>query len=120
MAKILIAEDSQTSVEILRRALADTGHELVVAKDGEHVESMIAAERPDLVILDIILPKRNGFELCRALRKNPATENLPIIVLSSMDRESDRFWGLKQGANAYLTKPVEATELVATVRELLA
>jgi len=119
MAKILIAEDSATSVELLRRALEPLGHEILIAEDGEDAELKIARERPDLVILDIIMPKRNGFQLCRAVRSNPETEKLPIIVVTSMDRESDRYWGLKQGADEYLVKPVDPVVLVAKVREYI-
>jgi twitching motility two-component system response regulator PilH len=119
MGKILIAEDSQTSVELLRRALAPLGHEILVAQDGEAAEQQVMATRPDLVILDIIMPKRNGFQVCRAVRANPDTKAIPIIVVTSMDRESDRYWGLKQGADEYLVKPVDPAVLVAKVRSYL-
>jgi DNA-binding response OmpR family regulator len=116
VAKILIAEDSATSVELLRRALSPLGHEILVATDGEDAEKQIAAERPDLLILDIILPKRNGFQLCRWIRANPDVKAVPIILVTSMDRESDRYWGLKQGADEYLIKPVDPALLCAKVR----
>jgi len=119
MGKILIAEDSATSVELLRRALTPLGHEIVVAEDGEDAEQKIVRERPDLIILDIIMPKRNGFQLCRAVRANPDTQKVPIIVVTSMDRESDRYWGLKQGADEYLVKPVDPAVLIAKVREYI-
>jgi twitching motility two-component system response regulator PilH len=119
MAKILIAEDSPTSVELLRRALSPLGHQIVVAQDGEEAEHKISAERPDLLILDIIMPKRNGFQLCRWIRSNPDTKATPIILVTSMDRESDRYWGLKQGADEYLVKPVDPAVLQAKVREYI-
>jgi len=116
MAKILIAEDSPTSVELLRRALSPLGHDIVVAQDGEEAEKKISAERPDLLILDVIMPKRNGFQLCRFVRGNPEVKATPIILVTSMDRESDRYWGLKQGADEYLVKPVDPAVLQAKVR----
>jgi len=119
VGKILIAEDSPTAVELLRRALTPLGHQILVALDGEEAEQKIASEHPDLLILDIIMPKRNGFQLCRAIRANPDTKKLPIIVVTSMDRESDRYWGLKQGADEYLVKPVDPAVLVAKVREYI-
>lgn len=119
MSKILIAEDSATAVEMLKRALAPLGHTIVVATDGEDAEKMIRAERPDLLILDIIMPKINGFQLCRSLRSDPQFSRMPIIVITSMDRESDRYWGMKQGASEYLVKPVDPAVLVQKVQNYL-
>lgn len=119
MAKILIAEDSATAAAILSRALAPLGHTILVATDGEEAERQILQEHPDLVILDIIMPKVNGFQLCRSIRSNPKIKDLPIIVVSSMDRESDRYWGMKQGADEYMVKPVDPDELMDKVRQYL-
>lgn len=119
VSKILIAEDSATAVEMLKRALAPLGHTIVVATDGEDAEKMIRAERPDLLILDIIMPKINGFQLCRSLRSDPQFSRMPIIVITSMDRESDRYWGMKQGASEYLVKPVDPAVLVQKVQNYL-
>lgn len=119
MAKILIAEDSATSIELLKRALLPLGHTILVANDGQNAEEIIENEKPDLLILDIIMPKMNGFQLCRALRASPSHQNMPIIVITSMDRESDRYWGMKQGASEYLVKPVDPTVLVQKVKNYL-
>jgi twitching motility two-component system response regulator PilH len=119
MAKILIAEDSATAAAVLSRALAPLGHTILVASDGEEAERQILQEHPDLVILDIIMPKVNGFQLCRSIRSNPKIKDLPIIVVSSMDRESDRYWGMKQGADEYMVKPVDPDELMDKVRQYL-
>ena len=118
VAKILIAEDSATAVELLKRTLSPLGHQIVVAADGENAEKMIQDERPDLLILDIIMPKMNGFQLCRSLRSNPVFKELPIIIITSMDRESDRYWGLKQGASEYLVKPVDFTKFEKLMEDL--
>ncbi|MDY0001070.1 MAG: response regulator [Polyangia bacterium] len=119
MAKILIAEDSATAVELIKRTLSPLGHQIVVASDGENAERLILDEKPDLLILDIIMPRMNGFQLCRSLRANPGFRDLPIIMITSMDRESDRYWGLKQGASEYLVKPVDPNLLLERVRAYL-
>jgi twitching motility two-component system response regulator PilH len=119
VAKILIAEDSATAVELIKRTLSTLGHQIVVASDGENAERLILEERPDLLILDIIMPRMNGFQLCRSLRSNPAFKDLPIIMITSMDRESDRYWGLKQGASEYLVKPVDPNILLERVKAYL-
>jgi twitching motility two-component system response regulator PilH len=119
MAKILIAEDSPTAIEMLKRALAPLGHSIETAADGDEAQRKLSAERPDLLILDVIMPKLNGFQLCRSIRANPTLKDLPIIIVTSMDRESDRYWGLKQGADEYLVKPVDPAVLVAKVRGFL-
>jgi twitching motility two-component system response regulator PilH len=119
MAKILIAEDSATAAAVLKKALTPLGHTIVVVGDGEEAERQIHLERPDLVILDVIMPKLNGFQLCRNIRSNPALAGLKVIIVTSMDRESDRYWGMKQGADEYLTKPVDLDELCTKVRRYL-
>ena len=119
MAKILIADDSATAAAILCKALAPLGHTILVATDGAEAQKTIKDEHPDLVILDIIMPRMNGFQLCRSIRSDPDLKDLPIIVVTSMDRESDRYWGLKQGADEYLVKPVDPSLLVDKVRHYL-
>ncbi|MCK5796551.1 MAG: response regulator [Deltaproteobacteria bacterium] len=119
MAMILIADDSPTALAQLRQELAPLGHEIVEAVDGEDAQVRLDAKRPDLVILDIIMPKLNGFQLCRRIRANPNLEGLPIIVVTAMDRESDRYWGLKQGADDFLVKPIDGDELREKVRSYL-
>ena len=117
MGKILIADDSATAVAQMSKTLAPLGHVILTARDGEEAVSRIREEHPDLVILDLIMPKVNGFQLCRVIRSDPALKGLPIIVVTSMDRESDRYWGLKQGASAYICKPFSPEELADTVRK---
>jgi twitching motility two-component system response regulator PilH len=120
VARILIADDSNTQVQYLRQILTPLGHEILVASDGEDAEAKCLEQRPDLVILDIVMPKRNGFQVTRAIRQHPGMQSLPILVVTSMSRDSDRYWGLKQGANAYLNKPFDPQVLVSTVQKLLA
>ena len=118
VAKILIADDSPTAVALLTKILSPLGHQLLVARDGEEAQAALA-QRPDLVILDVVMPKQNGFELCRVLKGDPATASIPVFFVTSMDREADRWWGLKQGADEYIMKPFDAGALVDKVRARL-
>jgi twitching motility two-component system response regulator PilH len=119
MANILIADDSPTAVTLLERILSPLGHRITSVSDGEQAARTLAQDAFDLVILDVVMPKQNGFELCRALKNDPRTATIPVFLVTSMDREADRYWGLKQGADAYIMKPVDADALVAKVRERL-
>ena len=120
MATILIADDSPTALAMLKRELAPLGHEIREARDGDEVQSALDEVTPDLLILDIIMPKVNGFQLCRAIRADPSRRSLPIIVVTAMERQSDRYWGLKQGADEFFVKPVDGDVLRDKVRSLLA
>ena len=119
MATILIADDSPTAVTLLRRILAPLGHRIVVASDGDQAARAMIEGPPDLVILDVVMPKQNGFELCRNIKANPATASIPVFLVTSMTREPDRYWGLRQGADEYLNKPVDPDVLVRKVRARL-
>jgi twitching motility two-component system response regulator PilH len=117
--KILIAEDSVTLAAAYKHALAALGYEVLVAHDGEEAERQILAECPDLVILDVIMPKVDGFQLCRRIRAHPELQDIPIIVFTVLDRDSDRYWGLKQGATEYLIKQADPRILIEKVRSYL-
>jgi len=117
--RILVVEDSATELAVIAGTLRAEGYEVVTAGDGEQALSMVATMPPDLVVLDIILPKTNGYTVCRRLKQRPEWKHIPIVILSSKDQESDVYWGKKQGADAYLTKPFVPQALVAQVRSLL-
>ena len=119
MAKILIVDDSPTDVEMFSEALLQEGHSILVAADGITAEEMVQNESPDLLILDIIMPRKDGFQVCRDLKSNPSTNHIPIAIVSSKGEEVDIFWGKKQGADAYLVKPFEMDELLSVVNNLL-
>ena len=112
---ILLVDDSPTEMKLMQQALQGKGYNLVSASDGEEALQKVAQQRPDLVLLDIILPKKNGFQVCRQLKTSPETQNTKIILISSKNQDTDRFWGLKQGASEYLTKPVSPEALLASV-----
>ncbi len=119
MARILVADDSTTELTMIREILKETSHEVLTASDGAEAEAMVQNEPVDLVILDVIMPKKNGFQVCRDLRTDARFKELPIIMVSSKNQESDRAWGLKQGATEYLTKPFEPIDLLVAVKRHL-
>lgn len=116
MPKILIVDDLATE-RLLLRSFLDTrgGLEIIEATDGEAACVRAREEQPDLIFLDIVLPKADGFQVCRRLKKDPATATIPVILVSSKSQESDRFWGLKQGASDYLFKPLDMRLVLAAV-----
>ena len=116
---ILVVDDSPTELSMITAAVKKGRYRVSTAVDGEEAMEKVAAEQPDLVVLDIILPKKNGFQVCRQLKTAPGTKDIPIILLSSKSQDSDRFWGLKQGADEYLCKPFDDDELLETIARLL-
>ena len=119
MAKVLVVDDSPTELRMVLEALKDKGHDISTAVDGEEALKKAAEVMPKVMVLDIILPKKNGFQVCRQLKTSPETKEIKIILLSSKSQDSDRFWGLKQGADAYMTKPFDLEELSKTVDSML-
>jgi two-component system, OmpR family, phosphate regulon response regulator PhoB len=115
----LIVEDEAPLVELIRYNLEKAGYEVEAAGDGEEAILLIEERQPDIVILDWMLPKLAGIEVCRRLRSKPATRNLPIIMLTARAEEADRVRGLDQGADDYMTKPFSMTELVARIRAVM-
>jgi twitching motility two-component system response regulator PilH len=112
---ILLVDDSPTQVKSLRTALEGHGYHLLTAADGEEALTKVMQLRPDMVLLDVVLPKKNGFQVCRQLKTSPETRHTKVIMVTSKNHDSDRFWGLKQGADEFLTKPVCPEELLALV-----
>jgi len=115
MPTILVVEDSPTEMQMVKTALQNKGYEVITAANGEEGLEKVRHQLPSLVVLDVVLPGRNGFQVCRDLKSSPDTKNVPVILLTSKTQESDRFWGMKQGADAYLTKPWREDELLAVV-----
>lgn len=113
---ILIVEDSPTEQRLMQKMLEDGGYRVLLASDGNEAVAMVQRERPALVLLDVILPGANGFQICRQLKSAPETRGIRIVLVSSKNQDADKFWGLKQGADEYLTKPFVAEELLASVK----
>ena len=119
MAKILIAEDSTTDMKFIESILTEKGHELILAMDGEEAELKIKSQPFDIIILDVVMPKKNGFQLCRWIKRDEKLKATPVIMVTSKNQESDKMWGRQQGADFYLTKPYEPTELLFAVNKFL-
>jgi len=118
--KILIVDDEPNIVISLEFLMQQSGYEVAVARDGEEALAQMAAFQPDLVLLDVMLPLRNGFEVCQEIRENKAWNRVKVIMLSAKGRDFEISKGLALGADAYVTKPFSTKELVAEVQRLLA
>ncbi|MBE9032661.1 response regulator [filamentous cyanobacterium LEGE 11480] len=119
MSTVLVVEDSVTQREMITDLLKGSGLTVTVATDGMEALAHIEGDQPDLVVLDIVMPRMNGYEVCRRLKSDPKTQSVPVVMCSSKGEEFDRYWGMKQGADAYIAKPFQPTELVGTVKQLL-
>lgn len=119
MSKILIVDDEQDIVELVSYNLEKEGFKTIKAYDGEAALKMVKLQKPDLIILDLMLPKMNGLDACQAIRSNPETASLPIIMLTAKGDEVDKIIGLENGADDYITKPFSVKELIARVRSIL-
>ena len=120
MALILVVEDSPTQTYSLKKLLTKHGHEVITAVDGAEGVELARIMLPDLILMDILLPKVDGFQATRVLTRDVHTSHIPIVVISNKTMETDIAWGKRQGAKRYFTKPINENELMATVNELLA
>ncbi|MDC0835462.1 MULTISPECIES: response regulator transcription factor [Baaleninema] len=119
MSRVLVIEDSVTQREMIANLLRGSGLTVIEATDGVEALDKIQGNPPDLVVLDIVMPRMNGYEVCRRLKADPKTQNVPVVMCSSKGEEFDRYWGMKQGADAYVAKPFQPTELIGTVKQML-
>jgi twitching motility two-component system response regulator PilH len=122
MVHILIIDDSPTEIQTLSNILlgAGKGYKVSAAETGEEGLEEAKSLKPDLILMDVVLPKMNGFQATRKLLGAPETKNIPIIMVSTKDQQTDKMWGMRQGAKAYLVKPVNRSELLAAVEQALA
>lgn len=116
---VLVVDDSPTAQRLIRLAVEAGGYRVLTASDGNEAIEVVQRERPDLVVLDIILPKKNGFQVCRHLKALPETCGIKVVLLSSKSHEMDILWGKRQGADGYLTKPFESEQLLACIESAL-
>ena len=119
MARVLIVDDSPSQLMGMKRIIEKLGHEILTAEDGALGVEAAKRELPDLILMDVVMPNLNGFQATRSISKEPATSHIPIILVTTKDQETDRVWGMRQGAKAYLTKPVNDAALIKLVKELL-
>ena len=119
MGYTLVVDDSATERSIITGCLKQVGINVSVALSGEEALKKIEQDSPDLIVLDVVLPGRSGFEICRQLKGSENTSKIPIILCSTKGTEMDKFWGMKQGADAYIPKPIDQEELIRIVKELI-
>jgi twitching motility two-component system response regulator PilH len=115
---ILIVDDSKTEQIHLAEMLESEGYVTQAASDADQAKAMMLAQRPDLILLDIVMPGQNGFQLARELARDPVWAEVPIILCTSKDQETDRVWGMRQGAKAYIVKPVQKKVLLEKIAAL--
>ena len=111
MARILIVDDSPSQLMGIRRIVEKLGHEALTAEDGAAGVEAAKRELPDLILMDVVMPNLNGFQATRSITREPTTKHIPVILVTTKDQETDRMWGMRQGARAYLTKPFSEEEL---------
>lgn len=117
--KILLVDDSSTVIMMEKMLLSGAGYDLVVARDGEEGVAKAVSERPDLILLDVVMPKMNGIEACRLIRADPRTQGIPIIMVTTRSEAANVETSFKNGCNDYVNKPLNNAELLAKVRGLL-
>ncbi len=119
MALVLIVDDSPTEQHVISNVLEQHGFDTVVASDGEEAITIAESTHPDVILMDVVMPGMNGFQATRQLSKNPSTSSIPVVMVTTKDQETDRIWGLRQGAVEYLMKPINDNDLVAAVKATL-
>lgn len=116
MPTVLIVDDSPTEVHAYQKMLEKHGYDVESATDGESSVQMAQEVRPDVILMDVVMPGMNGFQATRQLNKNPDTSKIPVIIITTKDQETDKVWGLRQGARDYLVKPVKENDLIGRVK----
>ncbi len=119
MARILIVDDSPTQLLGIKRLVEKLGHEALTAEDGAVGVEMAKRDKPDVILMDVVMPNLNGFQATRSISKDPETAHIPIVMVTTKGQDTDRVWGMRQGARGYITKPVSEQELAQTMKELL-
>ncbi len=118
MITILIVEDTLSELELMSHYLRESGYNVINALGGKEALNKVIESKPDVIVTDVVMPGMSGFELCRRLKTDPLTEKIPIVICSSKNQEIDRLWGMKQGADAYLTKPFTREQIIRAVKSV--
>jgi len=119
MSKIVVVDDSYAELQLIESCLKGANHTVVSLPNSDKLEDKMAVEKPDLIVLDVVMPGRNGFQACRDLKNDDRCKDIPVILCTSKGNESDKFWGAQQGANGYVIKPFKSEELLAAVKKAL-
>ncbi len=115
---ILIVEDSPSELELMSYYLTESGYNVIPTTGAKEALEKALLQQPDVIVTDVVMPGMSGFELCRYFKKNPATQKVPIVICSSKNQEIDRLWAMKQGADAYLTKPYTREQLIRAIKSV--
>ena len=118
--KILVVDDSPTDRQFMLETLGRKGYQVVIAESGEDAIVKAKAELPDLILMDVVMPGLNGYQATRQITRDDATKHIPVIMCTSKGADTDKIWGMRQGANDYLVKPVDAAQLLAKIAQLSA
>jgi len=119
MAKIMVVDDAPADLQNLKNILTKGGHQVIEVTSGQDSIAKAKAEKPDAIVMDVVMPGVNGFQATRQISKDPLTSAIPIIVVSAKNQETDRLWAMRQGAREYVVKPVKDTDLLAKVKQVL-
>ncbi|BAY64508.1 MULTISPECIES: response regulator [Calothrix] len=118
ISTILIVEDSPSELQLMSYFLTESGYNVIPTTEAKQALEQAVLQQPDVIVTDVVMPGMSGFELCRYLKKHPVTKNVPIVICSSKNQEIDRLWAMKQGANAYLTKPYTRDQLIRAIKSV--
>jgi twitching motility two-component system response regulator PilH len=116
ISKILVVDDSKTELHLLSEMLGKRGFQVRTAENGDEAMRRLGEDKPDLILMDVVMPGQNGFQLTRAITRDPRFADVPVIMCTSKNQETDKVWGMRQGARDYVVKPVDADELMAKIR----
>jgi DNA-binding response OmpR family regulator len=119
MSKIVVVDDSYAELQMIESYLKAANHSVVSFPNTDKLEDKIVAEKPDLIVMDVVMPGRNGFQACRDLKNDDRFKGIPIVLCTSKGQESDKFWGQQQGANGHVVKPFKSEDLLAAVKRAL-
>ncbi len=118
LGTILIVEDSPSELELMSHYLKESGYNVIKASGAKEALEKALLQNPDVIVTDVVMPGMSGFELCRSLKRNPATQKVPIVICSSKNQEIDRLWAMRQGADAYVTKPYTREQLLRAIKSV--
>jgi two-component system, chemotaxis family, response regulator PixH len=118
MVKILVVEDTPSEMQLMTLYLKDNGYQVISADNAKDGLELVTKEKPDVVITDVVMEGMNGFEFCRVLKKNPETEQIPVIACTSRSQNLDKIWGKKQGVDVYVTKPYSQEDIIDAVKSV--
>jgi twitching motility two-component system response regulator PilH len=119
MTHVLIVDDSPTEVHVFKTMLEKNQIQVSVASNGEEGVARALELKPDCILMDVVMPGKNGFQATRDLSRNPATANIPVIIITTKDQETDKIWGMRQGAKDYIVKPASEADLIERINQVL-